>query len=129
VKRSQNVTRVLLGGLTVGALTACSPKMTPARVTPETYYANDDQVPGAGYYHAPFQAFFPRRYNDYDAQRKQYFYGGQWGAEPHHSIVNLSAPTPEAARLAEAMRTSQTGDGVIPRSGFGRSSGSRFVPS
>ena len=73
--------------------------------------------------------FFSLPYNHYDATRKQYFYGGQWGGVPYQSIVNISMPTPEAVRMAEAMRTNHTSSGVIPRSGFGSSSGSRFVPS
>ncbi len=133
MKRSQNVRRVLLGGLTVGALTGCdtqrSASTTPP-ITSEIYYANDDPVPRPGfYYHAPFQAFFPLRYNHFDATRKQYFYGGQWSDTPHQSIINISALTPEMARMAEAMRASNINHGVIPRSGFGSSSGSRFVPS
>ena len=132
MKRSQSVKRVLLGGLTAGAMAAVAIAAQP-RITPENYYTNDDQIPGAGHYHAPFRGFFALPYNHYDAARKLYFYGGQWGPEPHRSIVNISAPTPDAARAAEAVRTDvqRTGSGgvVIPRSGFGSSSGSRFVPS
>ena len=132
MKRSQNVKRVLLGGLTAGAMAAIAIAAQP-RVTPENYYTNDDQIPGTGHYHAPFRGFFALPYNHYDAARKLYFYGGQWGPEPHRSIVNISAPTPDAARAAEAVRTDgqRTGSGgvLIPRSGFGSSSGSRFVPS
>ena len=123
---------MLLGGLTVGALTGCAPTAPSARVTPEAYLANDDRIPGTNslfYYHAPFGTFFSLPYNHFDATRKQYFYGGQWGSVPYQSIVNISMPTPEAVRMAEAMRTNHTSSGVIPRSGFGSSSGSRFVPS
>ena len=97
------------------------------RVTPESYYTNDYFLPGAGYYHAPFHGFFPQPYNHYDAARRMYFFGGQWAAAPHRSIVNISAPTPEAAHRAESLRT----DGArhVPRGGFGHTSGSRFVPS
>jgi hypothetical protein len=130
VKRSQSVKRVLLGGLTAGAFSACALAAQP-RVTPNNFYTNDDHIPGAGHYHAPFQGFFAFPYNHYDAARKLYFYGGQWGPEPHRSIVNISAPTPDAARLAESIRTDvqRTTTSTIPRSGFGSTSGSRFVPS
>lgn len=123
MKRSRYVRRVLLAGLSAGALGTAAAATAP-RVTPETYFANDTQIPGAGYYHAPFRGFFPLPYNHFDPARKMYFYGGQWGPEPHRSIVNLSSPTPEAARQAEAVRTDN-----IPRSGFGSTSRSHFVPS
>ena len=123
MKRIKNVRRVLLGSLSAGALTVWVAAATP-RITPESYFTNDDQIPGAGYYHAPFRGFFPLRYNHYDAERKMYFYGGQWAATPHRSIVNISAPTPDAARAAEAVRTD-----IVHRSGFGSTSRSHFVPS
>ena len=124
VKRSRSVQRLLLGGLTAGALatTAAAASAIP-RVTTESYYTNDAHIPGVGYYHAPFRAFYPQPYNHYDAQRKMYFYGGTWGAAPHRSIVNISAPTPEAAQRAEAARTD------IRRSGFGSTGSSHFVRS
>ena len=125
MKRSQSVTRVLLGGLTAGALTACVATAQAApRITSESYYTNDDYVPGAGYYHAPFRAFFAQPYNYYDAGRKMYFYGGQWGPAPYQSIVNISAPTSEAARAAEAIRTDN-----YQRGGFGSTSGSHSIRS
>jgi hypothetical protein len=119
---------VLLSGVSVGAFSACGvqvprPGGGVAAISPEIYYANDHFIPGAGYYHAPFRAFFPLAYNHFDPTRKQYFAGGQWGAAPHRSIVNVSAPTPEAAAAAQAMRTD------IPRSGFGRTSNSNFLHS
>jgi hypothetical protein len=123
VKRSRSVRRFLLGGLTVGALAAGATSEAAQRVTPESYYTNDSHIPGAGYYHAPFRAFYPQPYNFYDPQRKMYFYGGQWGPAPHQSIVNISAPTAEAARLAESKRTD------IQRGGFGNTSRTHFIPS
>ena len=107
--------RVLLGGLSAGALTACA-FAAQARVTTETYYTNDDHVPGAGYYHAPFRAFYPMPYNFYEPTNRQYFFGGRWSTAPHQSITNLSAPTPEVVQQALARRTD------VPRSGFGSTS-------
>ena len=122
VKRSKQIRLVLLGGLTVGAVTACAPDAErETRISPESVYTNDYFVRGAGYYHAPFRAFFAQPYNFYDAQRKQYFYGGQWGAAPHRSIVNLSAPTGPAAAAAKAARAADAARNV-QRSGFGSSS-------
>ena len=115
VKRSQNVRRVLLGGLSAGALTACTVAAHAASVTTESYFTNDDHIPGAGYYHAPFRAFYAHPYN--------YFFVGQWSPAPHRSIVNTSTPTPEAARAAEAVRTD------IRRGGFGTTSRSHSIQS
>lgn len=115
--------RVLLAGLSAGALGTAAAAAAP-RVTPETYLTNDTNIPGAGFYHAPFRGFFPLPYNHFDPARKMYFYGGQWGPAPHRSIVNISAPTPEAARRAESVRTDN-----IPRSGFGTTSRSHFTSS
>jgi hypothetical protein len=124
VKRSRSVTRLLLGGLTAGALASSAAAQTPApRVSPSNFYTNDLQIPGAGFYHAPFQGFYPLPYNHYDPQRRQYFAGGQWRPEPHRSIVNISAPTPEAAQRAEAMRTD------LRRGGFGSTGSSHFIGS
>jgi hypothetical protein len=119
---------VLLSGVSVGAFSACGvqvprPGGGVTAISPETYYANDHFIPGAGYYHAPFRAFFPLAYNHYDPARKQYFFGGQWGAAAHRSIVNVSAPTPEAAAAAQAMRTD------LARGGFGRTSNTHSLYS
>jgi hypothetical protein len=114
---------VLLAGLSVGALGTAAAATVP-QVTTESYLTNDTQIPGAGYYHAPFRGFFPLPYNHFDPARNMYVYGGQWGPAPYRSIINISAPTPEAARQAQAVRTDH-----VPRSGFGSTSRSHFVPS
>lgn len=124
--------RILLGGLSASALTACAVAAQAARVTTESYYTNDDHIPGAGYYHAPFRGFFSFPYNYYDVNRKLYYYGGKWAPVPNRSIVNISAPTTDAVRTAEALRTdlrSSTGTTFFPRSGFGNTSGSHSIRS
>jgi hypothetical protein len=121
VKRSKSVKRVLLG-LSAGALTA-SMAAPPPRVSTESYLTNDEHIPGAGYYHAPFRAFYSHPYNFYDANRKLYFYGGTWGPAPYRSIVNISAPTPEAVSAATAGRTD------VRRSGFGSTSNLHSIRS
>lgn len=126
MKRSRSVRRMLLGSFSAGAI-AASAAAAEARVTPESYYTNDYFLPGAGYYHAPFRGFFPQPYNHYDATRKMYFHGGAWSAEPHRSIVNISAPTPEAAQRAESLRTDVRRN--VPRAGFGSTSDSHFIGS
>ena len=124
MKRSRTVQRLLLGGLTAGALTGAAAAQTAVpRVTPDTYFTNDAHIPGAGWYHAPFQGFYAHPYNHYDPQRKLYYYGGTWSPDPHRSIINISAPTDAASRRAEGLRTD------IRRGGFGRSGSSHFIPS
>lgn len=126
MKRSRCVKRILLGSVAAGALataTTAAAQTAIPRVTTENYYTNDAHIPGAGYYHAPFRAFFPHRYNHFDTARGMYFFGGQWAPAPHRSIVNISAPTPEAAQRAEAARTD------IRRSGFGSTAGSNYIHS
>ncbi|MCM2274445.1 MAG: hypothetical protein NDI75_06625 [Candidatus Didemnitutus sp.] len=109
---------VLLGGLSVGAITACAPTQTVAepRISPESAYGNDHFIAGAGYYHAPFRGFYPRPYNQYDPVTRKYYYDGAWHDAPHESVINMSTPTDSAATLAQAMRTD------IPRGGFGNTS-------
>ncbi len=120
MKRSRKIGLVLLGGASLGALPACSPGpvVKEPAVSSDLVYANDHFIAGAGYYHAPFRGFYPRRYNEFDAAKKLYFAGGKWGSAPHQSVVNVSSPTPDAAALAQRLRAD------IPRAGFG--SYSRF---
>lgn len=110
---------MLLGGLSVGALTGCAPgsEGTQPRITTDSVYTNDTYIAGAGYYHAPFNAFFPIAYNHFDSARGQYYAGGSWQAEPHRSVINISAPTAAAALAAESARDAQ-----ISRGGFGSTS-------
>ena len=113
---------MLLGGLSAGALAGCGPDANaPAPVTGDCVYTNNYYVPGAGYYHAPFRAWYSLPYNHFDPQNERYFYGGQWGAAPHQSITNISAPTAEVAQQAQAQRTD------VPRGGFGSTSRSHFI--
>jgi len=113
VKRSHSIVLALLGGASVGALAGCSQRAPVVRITPDAVYANNYFVPGVGYYHAPFNGFFAHPYNFYDAATHRYYFGGQWGAAPHQSIVNISAPSAGAARYAELYRTD------VIRGGFG----------
>lgn len=100
MKRSRSVKRVLLGTFSAGVLAAAEP-----RIVIDRFYTNDVFIPGAGFYHAPFQKFYAQPYNTYDASRQQYYYGGEWHAAPHKSIVNISSPSAEEANRAERART------------------------
>jgi hypothetical protein len=113
---------ILLGGLSAGALAGCSPE-GPAPVSTACVYTNNYFVPGAGYYHAPFCAWYPLPYNHFDTNTERYFYGGQWGPSPWQSITNISSPSAQAAAAAEAMRTD------VVRGGFGATGGSHFATS
>ena len=115
MKRTRHIRLLLMGGLSAGALTGCGHK--PA-LSVENVYTNNFYVPGAGYYHAPFRAWYPLPYNHFDVGYHEYFYGGQWGFRPFESVTNISAPTPEAASLAQSVRTD------VPRGGFGGYGGS-----
>lgn len=110
--------RLVLLGASSGALVSCAPEAIRPRISPDSFYANDFFVPGVGYYHAPFRAFFEYRYNAYDGARHSFFAGGGWHPAPFQSIINISSPTTEAAIHAEAVRTD------IERGGFGLIGGS-----
>ncbi|HEY3861018.1 MAG TPA: hypothetical protein VGO59_03950 [Verrucomicrobiae bacterium] len=111
-KRSKHIRLFLLGGLSAGALAGCSPA-GPAPVSADNAYTNNFYLPGAGYYHAPFRAWYPHPYNYYDPQKHLYYFGGLWGPDPHQSITNISSPSPQAASSVQAIRTD------IARGGFG----------
>jgi hypothetical protein len=115
VKRSRSIRLILLGGLSAGALAGCSPGSQPAPITQDNFYTNNFHVPGVGYYHAPFRAWYALPYNHFDSQSQRYFYGGEWGPTPFETITNISQPTAQAAAQAEAQRTD------IVRGGFGHS--------
>lgn len=121
MKRSRSIRLVLLGGVSAGTLVGCGPG-TPA-VSTQDVFTNDHQVRGAGYYHAPFRAWYAFPYNHFDPATKRYYYGGQWGAAPHESAVNISTPSPEAVQRVAAQRTD------VRRSGFGSTSRSHWVSS
>jgi hypothetical protein len=115
---------ILIGGISAGALTGCAPGGgEQAPIASDTVYTNNFHVPGVGYYHAPFRAWYPLPYNHFDPKTRRYFYGGQWGEVPFETITNLSSPTPQVAAEAEAGRTD------ITRGGFGSSSGSYWISS
>lgn len=121
LKKSRQVRLLFLGGIATGAVTGCgSGSSDEPRITPASVYVNDHHIPGAGYYHAPFHAFFPKPYNFYDASTHQYYHGGQWSLAPYQSVINVSAPTSDAALLAQRARE------AVQRQGFGSTSRSYF---
>lgn len=107
---------MLIGGLSAGAVTSCGPSGGLGAASANDVYTNNYHVPGVGYYHAPFRAWYAQPYNQFDPQTQRYFQGGQWMATPHESITNISQPTPEAARLVQPHHTG------VSRGGFGSTS-------
>ena len=119
MKRSRSIRLVLIGSLSAGAVSGALTGGTPApaaSVTTSDVFTNNFYVPGAGYYHAPFRAWYPLPYNHHDPQNNRYFFGGEWGGAPYESPINISAPTPDAVRKLSAQRTD------IQRGGFGNTS-------
>ena len=119
MKRSQNIRLVLIGTVAVStAITGCGPgnRQSPP-LSAENFYTNNFYVKGVGYYHAPFRAWFPLPYNHFDPQTHRYFQGGQWSETACQSSTNISPPSDQVARQAQAQRTD------IVRGGFGRTSG------
>lgn len=117
MKRSKHIRVILITGLSAGALAGCD-QSGPLPVSTSNVYTNDFYVPGVGYYHAPYRAFFAYPYNHFDPQKNQYYFGGNWAALPNESITNISSPMTNAAVFAEAQRTDVT------RGGFGCTGGS-----
>jgi hypothetical protein len=116
VKRSKRIRLVLIGTLSAGAITSCGPGDQKAPVTADNVYTNNYFVPGVGYYHAPFRAWYSLPYNHFDPQNKLYYHGGEWTTAPHQSITNISQPNPQAAQQAQAQRND------VRRHGFGSTS-------
>lgn len=123
MRRSTKVALVLLGTAgVVGAATAwdawqrarvrddtaVNPVQPPvAPVSGDREYANNTYVPGAGYYHAPFFAWFPFAWNFHNPARG-YFAGGQWHGSPLAADVASSRPSqPAVLAAAAAQRASQ----------------------
>jgi hypothetical protein len=119
VKRSRSIRLILLGGLSAGALAGCSPNSNQPPISAVNYYTNNYYVPGVGYYHAPFRAWYALPYNHFDPQAQRFFYGGQWGTTAFETITNISQPTIQAAAQAQAAMLAQAQRSEISRGGFG----------
>jgi hypothetical protein len=128
MKRSRQVVLVLSGGLSLGALTGCDsgPDNRPPPVNAQNTYTNNHYVSRAGYYHAPYHAWFPYPYNYHEPVRG-YYHGGSWTQQPETPKITYSQPTPEAAKLAnDKSGASKPANSTTRRSGFGSSSRSIF---
>lgn len=122
MKRSRHIRLVLLGSLAGGALTGCGPEDDRASslmppVSDQMTYTNNHHVPGVGYYHAPYHAWYPFPYNFYSPERG-YYHGDRWTREPNQTGVTASRPSPQAAQTARAEQMARS---QVSRGGFGRS--------
>lgn len=116
-RRSTKVALVLLGTAgVVGIATALDawrkasrddepavPSEPPVPIDTQRQYANNEYLPGVGYYHAPYHAWYPYPYNYHDPSRG-YFAGGLWQALPWMLALNRSQPNPSAVTSALAAR-------------------------
>lgn len=122
IRRSGKVALVLLG--TAGVITAAAaidawlksrerdnepvaaPRPAPTPISTAQTYANNDYIPGVGYYHAPYNGWYPHPYNYYDSNRG-YFAGGLWQALPWVLAMQRSQPSEAAVAAALAARRAQ----------------------
>lgn len=110
-RRSQRVALVLLGSVGVvgaGLLwdawqrpSVGGSSSAPVPLSADRDYANNDFIPGVGYYHAPYHAWYPFPYNHHDPARG-YFAGGLWQLAPFALSTLRSQPTPAAVTSAMA---------------------------
>ena len=130
MKRSRRIVLALSGALATSALVGCRPSDEADALIEESgeseSYTNNHFVLGAGYYHAPYHAWYPYPYNWYVAGHG-YYHGGNWTDEPEQSPITSSSPTPSAARsagvgLGHSSRSSSGGkSSSVTRGGFGGS--------
>lgn len=120
MKRSQHIRLLLLGAVTGASLAGCgrSPGRDPELVNAQNTYTNNQFVTGAGYYHAPYRAWFPHPHN-YHVPEAGYFHGGRWSPTPDNDLTQFSRPTPEAVTAARTQQEVATAASGVRRGGFG----------
>lgn len=130
MRRSHKVALILLGSAGVVGAAALYDAWTrereeealaPEPLSAERTYANNHHVPGAGYYHAPYHAWFPFPLN-YHAPSRGYFSGGQWRPTPFASEMQQSRPNPGAVSAATLAHRVHATKLSVTRGGFGASS-------
>lgn len=123
MKRSNSIRLWFTGTLAGASLVGCGSNSDEERtqLSAGQTYTNNHYVRGAGYYHAPYGAWFARPYNSF-TPGQGYFHGGQWSSEPNVASLQASQPAPEAVRQAQQLHNKATPAGGIRRGGFGTSS-------
>ena len=120
LKRSRAIRLVLTGSLVGVGIVGCGPE-SPV-MTSDNVYTNNYYVRGAGYYHAPYHAWYPYPYNHH-VPGQGYYHGGSWTPEPATHSTTASRPTPQAAQLATTQHHNATRSRFsTTRGGFGGSS-------
>ena len=114
MKRSREIVLVL-SAVAAGTI-GCRQSQPPLGLSAENVYTNNHYVPGAGYYHAPYYAWFPFPYNSYVPGRG-YYYGGNYNHYPDERTEIASRPSSGAVTRAQAAHTA-----AVRRGGFGTSS-------
>lgn len=164
VKRSKQITLVLSGAMAAWPL-GCEPQYAPqnvqqvrqppplpappiaqsgflttdeiaSQISTNNVYTNNQYIPRVGYYHAPFNSWYPYPYN-YFSPGYGYFHGGTWALQPHAGGAMSSMPsTPAVARARDdaANKRSSSGSGStgfrsLSSGGSSTSSGSRSSTS
>jgi hypothetical protein len=138
MRRSHQVALVLLGTAGVVGLAlvydgwrtssnandpaAANAAPPPVPVSGDRMYANNEYIPGIGYYHAPYHAWFPHPYNYYDPVQG-YFAGGLWRAMPWVATLSPSQPSSAAVAAALAAQRRQEEQRQQARSSLGGRSG------
>jgi hypothetical protein len=125
VKRSKTIQLILLGTATGAAFVGCDSghDVSRARLSADNTYTNNHYVHGAGYYHAPYRAWYPYPYNSF-RPGQGYYHGGQWSADP--GIASIDASRPASAAVKSAQSQHDTARAATRRSGFGGSSRSVY---
>jgi hypothetical protein len=118
MRRSAKVALVLLGTTGVVGVAAAidtwiksrdrdgpapAPQPTVPSISTAQTYANNDFIPGVGYYHAPYHGWFPFPFNHHDPARG-YFGGGLWQLAPFAATLLRSQPSNDAVATALANR-------------------------
>lgn len=130
-------------------LSRCSEERSekaPTELSADQEVANNSFLPGVGYYHAPFHAWFPMPYNQFEPSRG-YYRGGSWHKEkddqddllPGRALhtggirsMPVSRPSEEAvSRANSALRAHSSAPlghapAGVTRGGFGSSSHPAF---
>jgi hypothetical protein len=97
------------GGVDANASSA--PALVP--IAADRVYTNNEYIPGVGYYHAPYHAWFPQPFNYHDPMRG-YFAGGFWQAVPWIVALSRSQPSGSAVAAAVAAQRQQPEQQTTP---------------
>lgn len=153
VKKTKHISLVLSGALATGAglSEACHRRppppppppvslvdkdwQAPPQLSESQSYTNNHYTPGVGYYHAPYQSWYPYPYNHF-APGWGYFHGGRWTQQPNENAMKDSRPSAAGTSAARSTwlnnsrsrstsggsSTSSSRSSSTSRGGFGSSS-------